>query len=151
MAKDVKTSKDKNQLNKEEQKKLHEALTYHYLKNCNQGTKLSQDMFERLEEVEMKEAAITATLNVDVKDLDTGVTAPKSMEAITDTQMTRSVRVTDHYDQRNWLQRAKIVYIYLQPNIGANHSADTAAFTGIKENTLLTWLYQKKTIQGWLP
>jgi len=48
-------------------------------------------MFERLEEVEMKEAAITATLNVDVKDLDTGVTAPKSMEAITDTQMTRSV------------------------------------------------------------
>ncbi len=82
--------------------------------------------------------------SVDVKDLDTGVSAPKFIEAITDTQMTRSIRVTDHYDRRNWLQRAKIVFIFLHPNIGAKHSADTAAFTGVKENTLLTWLYQKK-------
>jgi hypothetical protein len=35
--------------------------------------------------------------------------------------------------------------------MGAKHSADMAAFTGVKENTLLTWLYQKKIIQGWLP
>lgn len=150
-ANDVKNSKGKKKLNKEERKKLHEALTYHYLKNGDQGTKVCQDMAERLEQAEKKEAAIAAALQVDVKDLDTGVSAPKSIEAITDTQMTRSIRVTDHYDRRNWLQRAKIVFIFLHPNIGAKHSADTAAFTGVKENTLLTWLYQKKMIQGWLP
>jgi hypothetical protein len=97
---------------------------------------VSQDMAERLERAEKKEAAIAAALQI--------VSAPKSIEAITDTQMTRSVRVTDHYDRRNWLQRGKIVFIYLHPNIRAKHSADTAAFTGVKENTLLTWLYQKK-------
>ena len=70
-------------------------------------------MAERLEQAEKKEAAIAAALQVDVKDLDTGVSAPKSIEAITDTQMTRSIRVTDHYERRNWLQRAKIVFIFL--------------------------------------
>ena len=95
-------------------------------------------MAERLERAEKKEAAIAAALQIDVKDLDTGVSAPKSIEAITDTQITHSVRVTDHYDWRNWLQRGKIVFIYLHPNIRAKHSADMAAFTGVKENTLLT-------------
>jgi len=90
-ANDVKTSKGKKKLKKEERKKLNEALTYHYLKNCNQGTKVSQDMAKRLEQAEKKEAAIAAALQIDVKDLDTGVSAPKSIEAITDTQMTRSI------------------------------------------------------------
>jgi len=90
-ANDVKNSKGKKKLNKEERKKLHEALTYDYLKNGDQGTKVCQDMAERLEQAEKKEAAIAAALQVDVKDLDTGVSAPKSIEAITDTQMTRSI------------------------------------------------------------
>jgi hypothetical protein len=84
------------------------------------------------------------------KDLDVGVTAPNCTMVNTDTQMARALRVTDSYDRRNWLQRATIIFIYLHPKIGAKNAADTAAFTGMKESTLLGWMYQKRFVIGWL-
>ena len=83
------------------------------------------------------------------KELDVGVTVPDSTIVNTDSQMTQALRVTDKYDRRNWLQRATIIFIFLHPKIGAKNAADTAAFMGVKENTLLGWLYQKKFIIGW--
>jgi hypothetical protein len=59
--------------------------------------------------------------------------------------MTQTLKVSDNYDQRNWLHRATIIFIYIHPKIGAKNAAETAAFTGMKENTLLT---RKKLLMG---
>jgi len=136
-SKDVKAKKQKGKLSKIEWKELTEAKTLHYLKNSDQGAKLAVAMSKKLEEAPDKE-------------VDVGVTVPNSTTVNTDSQMSQLLRVSDKYDRRNWLQRATIVFIFLHPKIGAKNSADTAAFTGVKENTLLGWLYQKKFINGWL-
>jgi hypothetical protein len=136
-SKDVKAKKEKSKLSKIERKELNEARTLHYLKHSDQGTKLAAAMKQKLEEAPDK-------------DLDVGVAAPNCVMVSTDTQMARSRSVTDTYDRRNWLQRAAIIFIYLHPKIGAKNTADTAAFTGVKESTLLGWMYQKRFIMGWL-
>jgi hypothetical protein len=142
--KEVKAQKGKGKLSKIERKKLNEALTFHYLKNFDDGVKVNMEMAKRLEEAQQKEAALAAELNIDVNDLDIGVSACSAMVIVPETDMTRSRRVTDFYDQRSWLQRATIIFLFLHPKIGAETSADASAFTGVKENTLLCWLYQKK-------
>ena len=69
-------------------------------------------MAKRLEEAQQKEAALDTELNIDVKDLDIGVTACSAMAIVTETEMTHSRRVTDFHDQRNWLQRATIIFLF---------------------------------------
>lgn len=85
-----------------------------------------------------------------MKDIDTGVRTSSDAEVHAERKVSKSRRLTDSYDNRNWLQRAKIVFLFLHPKIGAKNSADTAAFTGVNENTLLGWVYQKKMIGMWL-
>jgi hypothetical protein len=103
----------------------------------DQGAKLAAAMRKKLEEAPDKE-------------VDVGVTVPNCTTVNTDSQVTQALRVSDKCDQRNWLQRAAIVFIFLHLKIGAKNAADTAAFTGVKENTLLGWLYQKKKLMsGW--
>ncbi len=41
---------------------MNKAMTYHYLKNCDQGVKVAVVMAQRLEEAEQKEAAIQQSL-----------------------------------------------------------------------------------------
>jgi len=64
--KEVKAQKGKGKLSKIERKKLNEALTFHYLKNCDDGVKVNMEMAKRLEEAQQKEAALAAELNIDV-------------------------------------------------------------------------------------
>lgn len=134
-SKDVKAKKEKSKLSKIEWKELTKARTLHYLKNLDQGAKLAAVMRKKLEEPPDKE-------------LDVGVIVPNCTTVNSDSQMTQALRVTAKYDQRNCLQRATLVFIFLHPKIGAKKAADTAAFTGMKENTLLGWLYRKKIITG---
>ncbi len=148
--KEVKDKKGKGKLNKVERKKLNEALTYHYLKTCDDGEKLNATMAVRLEKAQQKEAELAAKLNVDVQDLDVGITSKSTMVNILPTQVSNFRRISDSYDRRNWLQRAAVVFLFLHPQIGAKSSADTASFTGVNENTLLSWIYQKQLIAGWL-
>jgi len=115
-SKDVKAKKEKSKLSKIEQKELTEAKTLHYLKNSDQGAKLAAAMSKKLEEAPDKE-------------VDVGVTVPNSTTVNTDSQMSQSLRVSDKYDRRNWLQRATIVFIFLHPKIGAKNSADTVFMT----------------------
>jgi len=138
--KEVKAQKGKGKLSKIERKKLNEALTFHYLKNCDDGVKVNMEMAKRLEEAQQKEAALAAELNIDVNNLDIGVSAHSATVIVPETDMTRTRRLTDFYDRRSWLQRATIIFLFLHPKIGAENSADTSAFTGVKENTLLCWL-----------
>lgn len=149
-SKNVKPKKEKGQLNKTERKQLNEAKTFHYLKNCDDGKRVNAEMTARLQDAEQKEEALALKLNCNVKDIDTGVRTSSDAEVHAERKVSKSRRLTDSYDNRNWLQRAKIVFLFLHPKIGAKNSADTAAFTGVNENTLLGWVYQKKMIAMWL-
>jgi len=88
--KEIKPKKGKGKLSKMERKQLNEALTFHYLKNCDDGVKVNAEMGKRVEKAQQKEAALAAELNIDVKDLDIGVTACSPMATVTETEMIRS-------------------------------------------------------------
>jgi hypothetical protein len=96
--KEVKAQKGKGKLSKNERKKLNEALTFHYLKNCDDGVKVNMEMAKRLEEAQQKEAALAAELNIDINDLDIGVSACSAMAIVPETDMTCSRQVTVFYD-----------------------------------------------------
>lgn len=145
----MKAKVDKNKMNKVERKKFYEALTFHYLKNSDQGTHLAAGMSEKLEKVQHKEATLAAELNINVEDLDLGVSEKRNEETI-EASLTNSRNVTTSYETRNWLQRATIIFLYLHPKIGAKKLADVAAITGVNEHTLSGWVSQKKLIACWL-
>jgi len=140
----------KSQLNKDERKQHYEALTFEYLKNSDKGIRLASEMSAKLEKAKEKEEALAASLSIPVEDLDVGVTSPDLMEETCHERMTKDRVLTSSYERRNWLQRAKVIFIHLHPKIGGKVPADTAALTGVNEHTLLGWLVQKKMISVWL-
>jgi len=139
-----------NQLNKEDRKKLNEALTYRYLKNSDKGLRLALEMMARLERAQQKEAELAASMNVSVEDLDCGVASAESDKELHEEKTARTASLTSIYERRNWLQRAKIISIHLHPKMGGRISKDTSEITGVKENMLLTWLVQPRMIAGWI-
>ena len=149
-AKDLKGKRRKNKLDKNEQKKLNEALTYHYLNNSDKGLHLASEMSARLEKAHRKEAELAARLKVPIEDLDCGIASVEPPDNKCDEKISGSATLTSKYDRRNWLQRAKIIFIHLYPKMGGRVSADTVAITGVKENTLLSWLVQRKLIACWI-
>jgi len=149
-AKESKGKEKKNQLNKEDRKKINEALTYHYLKNSDKGLRLALEMMARLERAQQKEAELAASMNVSVEDLDCGVASAESDKELHEEKTARTASLTSIYERRNWLQRAKIISIHLHPKMGGRISKDTSEITGVKENMLLTWLVQPRMIAGWI-
>ena len=97
-----------------------------------------------------KEAELAARLKVSIEDLDCGIASVEPPDHKCDEKISGSATLTSKYDRRNWLQRAKIIFIHLHPKMGGGVSADTAAITGVKENTLLSWLVQRKLIACWI-
>jgi len=55
-------------------------------------------MAKRLEEAQQKEAALAAELNIDVNNLDIGVSAHSATVIVPETDMSRTRRLTDFYD-----------------------------------------------------
>jgi hypothetical protein len=150
MAKDMKGKNKNNQLNKEDQKKINQALIYHYLKNSEKGLHLALEMKARLERAQQKEAELAAIMNVSVENLDCGVASAESVKEVHDEKMARTASLTSSCERRNLLQQAKIIFIRLHPKMGGRISKDTSEITGVKENTLLTWLVQPKMIARWI-
>jgi len=121
--KQPKPTKQKKEMNKGERKEYNKALTYHYLKEQDNGAEVAEQMAIRLE------TALT-------KDDDSSVmSAVSSNDHNNDTtEKIASLRtVTTSKVGRTWKQRAVIIFIFLHPRIGQKNLEVTCSLTGVKE------------------
>jgi hypothetical protein len=108
-------------MNKEERKTYNKALTYHYLKQQDNGDEVVEEMDRRLGK------AIK-------KDDDSGDVRVIEEDSINEPEKMRANRtLTAKYDNRTWMQRANIIFLFLHPQIGKRNTHTTAELTGVME------------------
>ena len=132
-----KPSKAKKDMTKEDRIKFSRALTYHYIKQQNNGNELYDEMEKQLENVTEKDDSV-----------DVGVARIQGEEK--HEVMTCCRSLTRKLVDRSWIQRANIIFLFLHPRIGKHNTGITAELTGVNEHTLLGWLTQKKMIAMWI-
>lgn len=127
-------------MNKECWKKYNQVLTYHYLKEQENGDELAQMMKDRLDK---------ATADRD-DSIDVGVIQVENQEHVCSEALASTRSLSCQKAQRSWLQRANIIFLFLHPRIGQKNLAITSALSGVNEHTLSGWLHQKKMIATWI-
>jgi hypothetical protein len=105
--KQPKPKKQKKSMNKEERKEYTKALTYHYLKQQEDGAEVTEMMNERL-----KKCSTTMHDNDDVE------VTPKPDVALQPETIAGVRSYLSKHEHRTWLQRAHIIFLYLHPCIG---------------------------------
>jgi hypothetical protein len=138
--KQPKPKKQKKEMNREDRKKYNTALTYHYLREQDNGEELAADLEKKLEKALDKETDLACAPGVSV----TNVTD------IFNEKMPSTRALSAKYVGRTWKQRAVIIFIFLHPRMGQRNLGVTCALTGVKERTLSGWLTQKKMIKMWV-
>lgn len=138
--KQPKPSVQKKNMNKEDRKKYNQALTYHYLKEQENGDDLAQMMKDRLDK---------ATADRD-DSIDIGVVQVKSPEHVCSEALASTRSLSCKKEHRSWIQRANIIFLFLHPRIGHKNLAITSALSGVNEHTLSGWLHQRKMIATWI-
>jgi hypothetical protein len=115
-------------MNKEDQKKYNQVLTYHYLKEQENGDEVAQMMNDRLAK---------ATTDWD-DSIDVGVAQVRNQEngSLEALQTTRSL--SSKKEQRSWLQHANIILLFLLP------------WKGLKSLPITSELHQKQMITMWV-
>jgi hypothetical protein len=125
--KQPKPSAQKKNMNKEGQKKCNQALTYHYLKEQeNGGNDLAQMMKDRLDK---------ATPDRD-DSINIGVLQVESQEHVCSEALASTRSLSCKKEQRSWLQHANIIFLFLHPRIAQKNLAITSALSGVNEHTL---------------
>jgi hypothetical protein len=139
-AKQPKPYKQKKELNKDEWKQYNKALTYHHLKEQENGAEVAEEMGKRLETAVKKDDDSSDLSLVSSNESNDG-----TGERIASLRTLSTTKVG-----RTWKQCAVIVFIFLHPRIGQRNLELTCSLTGVKERTLSGWLCQKKMIQMWV-
>jgi hypothetical protein len=138
--KQPKPSVQKKNMDKEDQKKCNQVLTYHYLKEQENGDDLAQMMKDRLDK---------ATTDRD-DSMDIAALQVENQEHVCSEALASTRSLSCKKEQRSWLQRANIIFLFLHPRIGQKNLAITSALSGVDEHTLSGWLHQRKMIATWI-
>jgi len=101
--KQPKPSVQKKNMNKEDRKKYNQALTYHYLKEQENGDDLAQMMKDRLDK---------ATADRD-DSIDIGVVQVESQEHVCSEALASTRSLSCKKEHRSWIQRAYIIFLFL--------------------------------------
>jgi hypothetical protein len=121
--KQPKSTKQKKEMNKGECKEYNKALTYHYLKERDNGAEVTEQMGIRLETALTKDDDSSVMSAVSSNDHNNDTTEKISSLCI----------VTTSKVGRTWKQRPVIIFIFLHPRIGQKNLEVTCSLTGVKE------------------
>ncbi len=72
-------------------------------------------MTRKLEATQLRDGEITAKLDIDVHDMDLAAHKDAHNPQCIDTAVTAVRTVMYNYDERSWLQRATLIFLFFAP------------------------------------
>jgi hypothetical protein len=73
---------------------------------------VAEEMTRKLEATQLRDGEITAKLDIDVHDMDLAAHKDAHNPQCIDTAVTAVRTVMYNYDERSWLQRATLIFLF---------------------------------------